>query len=209
MQPVRSEPGIAVEVHVNTMYRNSTLIAKATRYGKAAFHFTPEAGPEVGHLGGFFAAIDHLRSVSFETQHHSGCIDRVVCSIVAITTNQDLHILGTCQNIQDVRNNIHGRMIIHSRESGQVVRYHFRKGTWCRSIRLNSHVTGPTIIFAPPVEDLPLTEVAELVDAHVSGACDRKVVRVRVPPSVQMEAVPRWTAFLFMEECSERTRSIE
>ncbi len=35
-----------------------------------------------------------------------------------------------------------------------------------------------------------LAEVAELVDAHVSGACESNLVRVRVPPSAPRKAAP-------------------
>ena len=50
-------------------------------------------------------------------------------------------------------------------------------------------------ICGPCRGNVPLTEVAELVDAHVSGACNRKVVRVRVPPSVLRGGPPRTASF--------------
>jgi hypothetical protein len=50
-------------------------------------------------------------------------------------------------------------------------------------------------ICGPCGGNVPLTEVAELVDAHVSGACNRKVVRVRVPPSVLRGGPPRTASF--------------
>jgi hypothetical protein len=37
-------------------------------------------------------------------------------------------------------------------------------------------------------------ELAELADAHVSGACDRKVIRVQVPGSAQYGALPKRNA---------------
>lgn len=37
---------------------------------------------------------------------------------------------------------------------------------------------------------MPNAELAELADAHVSGACDRKVIRVQVPGSAQITRSP-------------------
>ncbi len=40
--------------------------------------------------------------------------------------------------------------------------------------------------------NLTNAEVAKLVDAHVSGTCVCKDMRVRVPPSALFNCMPRW-----------------
>ena len=44
-------------------------------------------------------------------------------------------------------------------------------------------------------------EVVKLVDTHVSGACGRKAVGVRIPPSAQLKSLPFWKAFVFQAYC--------
>ena len=45
-----------------------------------------------------------------------------------------------------------------------------------------------------------IAEVVELVDTHVSGACVRKDMGVRVPPSAQKKAIQRIAFFLCSKE---------
>ena len=44
-----------------------------------------------------------------------------------------------------------------------------------------------------------IAEVVELVDTHVSGACVRKDMGVRVPPSAQKKAAHKAAFFLRLE----------